>query len=133
VADVAAGHVPFYFGNMSAALPQARAGRVRALAVTSPQRSPAAPEVPTIAEAGVTGCEISEWNALLAPAGTPPATIERLHIDVAKILATEEIKAKFADLGAQPIGSTPAELAAFLRSEMAKWAEVVKVANVKIE
>ena len=133
VADVAAGHVPFYFGNMSAALPQARAGRVRALAVTSPQRSPAAPEVPTIAEAGVTGCEISEWNALLAPAGTPPATIERLHVDVAKILATEEIKAKFADLGAQPIGSPPAEFAAFLRGEMAKWAEVVKVANVKIE
>ena len=133
VADVAAGHVPFYFGNMSAALPQARAGRVRALAVTSPQRSPAAPEVPTIAEAGVTGCEISEWNALLAPAGTPPATIDRLHAEVAKILATEEIKAKFADLGAQPIGSTPAELAAFLRGEMAKWAEVVKVANVKIE
>jgi tripartite-type tricarboxylate transporter receptor subunit TctC len=133
VADVAAGHVPFYFGNMSAALPQARAGRVRALAVTSPQRSPAAPEVPTMAESGVTGCEISEWNALLAPAGTPPATIERLHAEVAKILATEEIRAKFADLGAQPIGSTPVELAAFLRGEMAKWAEVVKVANVKIE
>jgi tripartite-type tricarboxylate transporter receptor subunit TctC len=133
VADVAAGHVPFYFGNMSAALPQARAGRVRALAVTSPQRSPAAPEVPTMADSGVTGCEISEWNALLAPAGTPPATIERLHAEVAKILATEEIRAKFADLGAQPIGSTPVELAAFLRGEMAKWAEVVKVANVKIE
>ena len=133
VADVAAGHVPFYFGNMSAALPQARAGRVWALAVTSPQRSPAAPEVPTLAEAGVSGCEIFEWNALLAPAGTPPATIERLHAEVAKILATEEIKAKFADLGAQAIGSTPAELAAFLRGEMAKWAEVVKVANVKIE
>jgi len=133
VADVAAGHVPFYFGNMSAALPQARAGRVRALAVTSPQRSPAAPEVPTIAEAGVSGCEISEWNALLAPAGTPPAIIERLHVDVAKILATEEIKAKFADLGAQTVGSTPAELAAFLCGEMTKWAEVVKVANVKIE
>jgi tripartite-type tricarboxylate transporter receptor subunit TctC len=133
VADVAAGHVPFYFGNMSAALPQARAGRVRALAVTSPRRSPAAPEVPTIAEAGVAGCEISEWNALLAPAGTPPTTIERLHVDVAKILAIEEIKAKFADLGAHPVGSSPAELAAFLRGEMAKWAEVVKVANVKIE
>jgi len=133
VADVAAGHVPFYFGNMSAALPQARAGRVRALAVTSPQRSPAAPEVPTLAEAGVSGCEISEWNALLAPAGTPPATIERLHAEVAKILATEEIKAKFADLGAQPIGSTPAELAAFLKVEQAKWAEVVATAKIKIE
>lgn len=133
VADVAAGHVPFYFGNMSSALPQARAGRVRALAVTSAQRSPAAPEVPTMAEAGVTGCEISEWNALLAPAGTPPATIERLRADVAKILAAADIKAKFADLGADAIGSTPAELAAFLRGEMAKWAEVVKVANIKIE
>ena len=118
VADVAAGHVPFYFGNMSAALPQARAGRVRALAVTSPQRSPAAPEVPTLAEAGVSGCEISEWNALLAPAGTPPATIERLHVYIANILATDEIKAKFADLGAQPIGSTPTEFTAFLR---VKW------------
>lgn len=133
VADVAAGHVPFYFGNMSAALPQARAGRVRALAVTSAQRSPAAPDVPTMAEAGVTGCEISEWNALLAPAATPPAVIERLHAEVVKILAAEEMKAKFADLGAQTIASTPAELATFLRAEMVKWAEVVKAANIKIE
>ena len=133
VADVAAGHVPFYFGNMSSALPQARAGRVRALAVTSPQRSPAAPEVPTMAEAGVAGCEISEWNALLAPAATPPAVIERLHAEVAKVMAADDMKAKFADLGAQPVGSTPAELAAFLRSEMTKWAEVVKVGNIRIE
>jgi tripartite-type tricarboxylate transporter receptor subunit TctC len=106
---------------------------VRALAVTSPQRSPAAPEVPTMAEAGVSGCEISEWNALLAPAATPPATIERLHGEVVKILAMEEIKAKFADLGADAIGSTPAELATFLRGEMTKWAEVVKVAKITIE
>ena len=133
VADVAAGHVPFYFGNMSSALPQVRAGRVRALAVTSPQRSPAAPEISTMAEAGVTGCEISEWNALLAPAGTPPATIDRLNGELVKILRQDDIKAKFADLGAQTIGSTPAELAAFLRAEQAKWAEVVKAAAVKIE
>jgi tripartite-type tricarboxylate transporter receptor subunit TctC len=133
VADVAAGHVPFYFGNMSSALPQARAGRVRALAVTSPQRSPAAPDVPTMAEAGVSGCEISEWNALLAPAATPPATISRLHAEVVKVLAADDIKAKFADLGAQAIGSTPEELAAFLRGEMTKWAEVVKAADIKIE
>lgn len=133
VADVAAGHVPFYFGNMSSALPQVRAGRVRALAVTSPQRSPAAPEISTMAEAGVTGCEISEWNALLAPAGTPPATIDRLNGELVKILRQDDIKAKFADLGAQTIGSTPAELAAFLRAEQAKWAEVVKAAAIKIE
>jgi tripartite-type tricarboxylate transporter receptor subunit TctC len=133
VADVAAGHVPFYFGNMSSALPQARAGRVRALAITSPQRSPAAPEVPTLAEAGVKDCEISEWNALLAPAGTPPAVLERLQVEVAKIMRMDDIKAKFADLGADAVGSTSQELAAFLRREMVKWAEVVKAANIKIE
>lgn len=133
VADVAAGHVPFYFGNMSAALPQARGGKVRALAVTSPQRSPAAPEVPTMAESGVQGCEIFEWNALLAPAATPPDIVKRLHAEVAKVMAMEDIRAKFADLGAQAVGSNPEELAAFLKLEMAKWAEVVKAANVKIE
>lgn len=133
VADVAAGHVPFYFGNMSAALPQARGGRVRPLAVTSAARSPAAPDVPTLAEAGVPNCEISEWNALIAPAGTPPAVIARLHTEIAKIMRQEEMKAKFADLGADAIGSTPDELAAFLRAEMTKWAEVVKAANIKVE
>ncbi len=133
VADVAAGHVPFYFGNMSAALPQARGGRVRPLAVTSPARSPAAPDVPTLTEAGVPDCDISEWNALIAPAGTPPAVIARLHMEIAKIMRAGEMKAKFADLGADAIGSTPDELAAFLRSEMKKWAEVVKAANIKVE
>lgn len=131
--DIAAGHVPFYFGNMSAALPQARAGRVRPLAVTSAERSPAAPDVPTIAEAGVKDCEISEWNGLLAPAGTPPAVLARLQAEVAKIMRLDDIKAKFADLGATAIGSNQQELAAFLRAEMAKWAEVVKAANIKIE
>jgi tripartite-type tricarboxylate transporter receptor subunit TctC len=133
VADVAAGHIPFYFGNMSSALPQARAGRVRALAVTSPKRSPAAPDVPTIAEAGVKDCEISEWNALMAPAGTPPAIVARLHAECARIMRLPDIKAKFADLGADAIGSTPAELASFVQAEMKKWAEVVKAANIKIE
>jgi len=133
IVDVAAGHVPFYFGNMSAALPQARAGKVRALAVTSAQRSPAAPDVPTMAEAGVTGCEISEWNALIAPAATPSMIVQRLHAEVAKILREPEIKARFADLGADAVGSTPEELALFLKAEMQKWAEVVKAANIKVE
>jgi tripartite-type tricarboxylate transporter receptor subunit TctC len=86
-----------------------------------------------MAESGVTGCEISEWNALLAPAGTPSAAIERLNAEVVRILRQDDIKAKFADLGAQTIGSTPAELAAFLRAEQAKWAEVVQAAGIKIE
>lgn len=86
-----------------------------------------------MAEAGVTGCEISEWNALMAPAGTPPAVIERLNAEMVKIMRMPDIKEKFADLGAEAIGSTPQELAAFLAAEMAKWAEVVKAANIKIE
>lgn len=133
IIDIAAGHVPIFFGNMSAAWPHAKAGRVRALAVTSPKRSPAAPDVPTLAEAGVTGCEISEWNALLAPAGTPPAVIERLHRDVAKIMTEPAMRQRLADLGAEAVGSTPAELAGFLKSEIAKWAEVVKTANIKAD
>jgi len=81
----------------------------------------------------VKDCEISEWNALLAPVGTPPAVLARLHTEVAKIMRMDDIKAKFADLGADAIGSTPAEFATFLRAEMTKWAEVVKAANIKIE
>jgi tripartite-type tricarboxylate transporter receptor subunit TctC len=133
VGDVAAGHIPFYFGNMTAALPQARAGHVRALAVTSAQRSPAAPDVPTMEEAGVKDCVISEWNGILAPAGTPQPLIDRLSAELAKIMRDPAIKAKFADLGADAIGSTPAELAAYMEAERKKWAEVVKAANIKIE
>jgi tripartite-type tricarboxylate transporter receptor subunit TctC len=133
VGDVAAGHIPFYFGNMSAALPQARAGHVRALAVTSAARSPAAPEVPTMEESGVKGCVISEWNGILAPAGTPQPVVERLHTELARIMRDLELKAKFADLGAEAIGSTPAELASFMEAERRKWAEVVKAADIKIE
>ena len=133
VIDVAAGHVPFYFGNMSAALPQAQAGRVRALAVTSAERSPAAPDVPTLAEAGVKDCEISEWNTLIAPAGTPEPVIARLHDEVTKLMKSPALEKKFAELGETVVASTPQECAAFERAEMAKWAEVVKAANIKIE
>lgn len=133
VGDVAAGHIPFYFGNMSAALPQARAGHVRALAVTSAQRSPAAPDVPTMAEAGVKDCVISEWNGILAPAGTPKALVDKVSEALAKIMRDPAIKAKFADLGADTFGSTPAELATFMEAERRKWAEVVKAAHIKIE
>jgi tripartite-type tricarboxylate transporter receptor subunit TctC len=133
VGDVAAGHIPFYFGNMSAALPQARAGHVRALAVTSARRSPAAPDVPTMEEAGVKDCVISEWNGILAPAGTPQPLVDRLSAELAKIMRDPEIKAKFADLGADTIGSTPVEFAAYMEAERKKWAEVVKAANIRIE
>jgi tripartite-type tricarboxylate transporter receptor subunit TctC len=131
--DVAAGHVQMIFGNMSSALPQAQAGRVRAMAVTSPKRSPATPDVPTIAESGVPGYEMYEWNALLAPAGTPAAVIQRLQQEAAKALRHPDVAARLAALGAGPVGGTPEQLAAFLRAELAKWTEVVKTAGIKAE
>jgi tripartite-type tricarboxylate transporter receptor subunit TctC len=118
---------------MSAALPQARAGHVRALAVTSEARSAAAPDVPTMTEAGVKDCVISEWNGILAPAATPKPIVERLYTELAKLMRDPEIKARFADLGADAIGSTPDEMAKFMDAERKKWAEVVKAANIKVE
>jgi len=131
--DVAAGHVQMLFGNMSSALPQAQAGRVRAMAVTSPKRSPAAPDVPTIAESGVPGYDMYEWNALLAPAGTPAAVIQRLQQEAAKALRLPDVAARLATLGAEPVGSTPEAFASFLRTELAKWADIVKTAGIKAE
>jgi tripartite-type tricarboxylate transporter receptor subunit TctC len=133
ITDMMTGAIQVNIGTTATLLPLIQQGRVRALAVTSAERSAAAPDVPTIAEAGVKDCEISEWNGLLAPAGTPPAVIARLHEEMAKIMRMPDIREKFADLGATPIGSTPQELAAFIRAEMTKWAEVVKAANIKIE
>ncbi len=131
--DVAAGHVQMLFGNMSSALPQAQAGRVRAVAVTSPKRSLAARDVPTVAESGVPGYDVYEWNALLAPAGTPAAVIERLQREAAKALRQPDVMARLATLGAEPVGSTPEAFAAFLRTEIAKWADIVKTAGIKAE
>jgi len=133
IIDIAAGHVPFGFGSMGAAWPHARAGRVRALAVSGARRSPAAPDVPTLAEAGVAGCDVTEWSALLAPSGTPPEAIARLHREVARVFAEPELRLLLANLGAESIGSTPAELAAFLKAETAKWTELVKSANIKAD
>ena len=130
VADVAAGHVPFYFGNMSSALPQVRAGRVRALAVTSPQRSPAAPEIPTMAEAGVTGCEISEWNALLAPAGTPMPIRKRLADEIRTALKAPALAQKLKEFGAEPRGFGPEDSEAYLKAEYQRFGAAIRSAGV---
>lgn len=131
--DIAAGHVPFGFAGMGAAWPHARAGRVRALAVTGARRSPAAPDVPTLAESGVADCEISDWTALLAPSGTPREVIERLHREAARIFAEPELRLMMANLGAETIGSTPTDLTAFLKAESARWTDILKTANIKAD
>ena len=114
-------------------LPQVRAGKVRALGMFSVRRIPAAPEVPTVAEAGGPPIEGSTWLMVLAPAGTPREIVNRLSAQIAKILATPDIRERFEQMGVEPVGSTPAQAAKFLDEEIAKWAKVIAIANVKLE
>jgi tripartite-type tricarboxylate transporter receptor subunit TctC len=114
-------------------LPQVRAGKVRALGLFSPRRIAGAPEVPTVAEAGGPAIEGSTWVMFLVPAGTPREIVARLSTETAKVLAAPEIRARFAELGVEPVGGTPAEAARFLDEEIAKWARVIATAKVKPE
>lgn len=132
--DVMGGQVPIYFGNMASASPHVRAGKLKALAVTGGKRSPAAPDVPTVAEAGnLKGYEVYEWNALFAPAGTPAAAIERMQREAAKALALPDVREKLAALGAEPVGGTPAELERLRRADLEKWTGVIKRAGIKLD
>ena len=133
IPDVLGGRVTMMFDNMPSSLPLVREGKLRALGVTSLRRSPAAPEIPTLAEQGLTGFEAVSWFALFAPAGTPRTIVDRLQGEVKKILALPDIAKKLADAGLEAVGSTPDELAAYQRSEIAKWSRVVKESGAKVE
>ena len=133
IADVMGGQVPIFFGNMSSALPHVKSGRVRALAVTGSKRSANVPELPTIAESGLPGYEVYEWNGLFAPAGTPASVVNRLQSEIARIVQLPDVSEKLAALGAEAVANTPQEAALFLKAEIAKWAAVVKQANIKAE
>jgi tripartite-type tricarboxylate transporter receptor subunit TctC len=121
------------FDNLSSSLPHIKAGKLRALAVTSARRSVVAPDIPTMAEAGLPDCEVTSWFALVAPAKTPKEIIVRLNEVVRKILEQPAIKARLAELGADVAPSTPEALAELIASETAKWAKVVKAAGAKID
>jgi tripartite-type tricarboxylate transporter receptor subunit TctC len=129
--DLLAGRVSMSFGNIVNVLPLVRDGKLRAFAVTSIKRSGIAPELPTMAESGYPGFEAVPWFGLMAPAGTPPAIVERLHRETAKIMALPEVKKKLSDIGADAIGGTPAELAALIQREIPQWAAVIKGAGIK--
>jgi tripartite-type tricarboxylate transporter receptor subunit TctC len=133
IQDVIGGQVPLMFDTTVVAGPFIESGKVRALAVTSAKRLPSLPNVPTMAEAGVPGYEVVSWQAMFAPAGTPPAIVERLHAEVAKILKQPDVQERLAKLGVEPSGMPPQQFAAFQASEIAKWAKVVKAANVKVD
>jgi tripartite-type tricarboxylate transporter receptor subunit TctC len=131
--DLLAGQVELYFSGISSALQLARDGKVRPIAVTSLKRTAVAPELPTIAEAGVPGYEVGNWYAVVAPARTPAPVIARLNGELVKATRNAEIKRRFLELGADPVGSTPEELAKYQRAEIEKWAKVIKSAGIKPE
>jgi tripartite-type tricarboxylate transporter receptor subunit TctC len=126
------GEVQIMFATMPAAMPHVKSGKARPIAVTTAKRSQAMPELPTIAEAGVTGYEASTWYGLLAPAKTPKPIIDRLHAETVKILAGPA-RQRLEVQGFEPIGGTPAEFSAYIKSEIVKWAKVIKDANIPAE
>jgi len=131
--DLLGGQISFMFAQTSAALPQIQSGKLRALGVASAKRSPQLPEVPTIAESGLPGFEAVSWYALLAPAGTPKEVVTKMQAEVARILQMPDVREKLAGLGGEPVGNTPEQLTAMLRTESARYADIVKRANISIE
>lgn len=130
---VVSGHVAVTVASMLGTMPQVRSGRLRALGVTSAKRVPAAPDIPTIAEAGVPGYESLQWYGLLAPAGTAKEIVARLNKEAVAVLRTPDILARLAADGAEVVASTPEEFGAYIRAETEKWARVTKAAGIKPE
>ena len=133
VVDLMAGHVSLMFDNISSALPNIKATRVRALAVTTLKRSPLLPQLPTISDAGLRGFDIATWFGIFAPAGTPPDIVARLNGEIVRILHTPEMKERLALLGAEPIGNKPDEFAAFVRAEIPKYAKVIQASGARAD
>jgi tripartite-type tricarboxylate transporter receptor subunit TctC len=131
--DLVNGQLSFMIENMAGTMPFVKAGMLRALAITSAQRSPLAPGLPTMAESGVPGYEVTGWNGIVAPKGTPPEIVARLHNEVARILRTPEIKQKMAALGAEPSGSSPEEFGAFINAEMVRWGTIIEEKGIRAE
>jgi tripartite-type tricarboxylate transporter receptor subunit TctC len=133
MADVIGGQVIATIDNMPVYLPQVKAGKLRALAVSAAKRSPAIPELPTIAEAGVPGYNSSAWFGLVAPGGTPKPVIDKLATETQRILKLPDVNERLSALGAEPVGDRPEQFAAHIKSEIAKWAKVIKDANVELQ
>jgi tripartite-type tricarboxylate transporter receptor subunit TctC len=131
--DTLSGQVELYFATLPAAIPHVKSGRLAALALTSARRSPALPGLPTIAESGLPGYEASTWYGVLAPARTPSALVGRLQAEIAKALSVPEFRERLLAQGFEPIGSTPEEFAAYIRTETEKWAKVVRASGAKAE
>jgi tripartite-type tricarboxylate transporter receptor subunit TctC len=133
LAALIAGDVSVMFETGPGVMPHVKSGRLKAIAVGSLQRSVAAPEVPTVAESGIPGFEAVAWISIAAPAGTPPAIINKLNAEIVRIVALPDIRERFLALGAEPVGNTPEEFAAYLKSEIAKWGKVIKESGARVD
>ena len=133
VTDLLAGQVSMYFGTTPSTVPHVRTGKLRALAVTTAKRSLATPDIPTMAEAALPGFENAAWHGLFAPAATPPAVIGKLHTEVVRVLRMPDVVERLAAQGVDVIGSSPAELAAFIKQDLVKYEKLVKSAGLRIE
>lgn len=131
--DVIGGQVQLLFDTVAQGWPQAKAGKVRALAVTSLKRQAAAPEIPTMDESGFAGWETGPWFGVMVRSGTPDPTVKRLHAELVKALQAPDVREKLAGQGAVPVGNTPEEFEAFIRAESARWAKVVKSAGIRAD
>jgi tripartite-type tricarboxylate transporter receptor subunit TctC len=133
ITDLIAGRIQVMFMVGPAGLPQVKAGTVRAIAVSTIKRSVFLPEVPTVAESGLAGFNVSAWNGVLAPARTPAAVVAKLHDEIVKVLKEPDVIKRIAGFGFEPVGSTQAEFGAFVKSEVAQWARVAKESGAKVE
>jgi len=133
LADLIGGQIVTTMDNMPPYVPQVKAGKIRALAVSPTRRSPAVPDVPTVAEAGVPGYDSGAWFGLVAPAHTPKDIVNKLSRETARILKLPDVNARLLELGAEPVGGTPEQFAAHIKAEISKWAKVIKDANVELQ
>lgn len=133
VVSLVSGETSMLFATIPSAIQHIQAGRLRGLAVSRAKRSSALPAIPTVAEAGVPGYEAIEWNGVMVPAGTPEPVIRRIHASLSKVLSMPAISERIVGLGAEPVGSSPAEFAAFIRNELATWSKVIKEVGISIE
>ena len=131
--DLVSGQVSLMFGTAVSFLPYVKGGRLKALAVTNPKRSPSVPDIPTVAESGLPGFEALQWFGIFAPAGTPKDIVARLNGEIVKILRLPDVRDRLAGLGADVVGNSPEQFAAFQKADAAKWARVVKESGAKID
>lgn len=131
--DTIGGQIDMIFHNAPVVLPHVRSGKLRGIAVTSAKRLPSVPDLPTMIEAGLPGFEVTAWFGLLAPTGTPPAVITKIHVDTVRVLNMPDVRERFVSQSAEPGGNKPEEFTAFIQSEITKWAKVIKASGAKAD